>query len=272
MKTESTFLRTTLGATGLEVCRLGFSASYMPGRETIRAAVEQGVNYFFGYGFDLQLVNVLREEFRGKREKLILATGAYNLILGYPNLRRTLEKRLRQFRTEYIDVFMFLGVMKETQMPPRVLEEMRRFKEEGKVRAIGLSCHDRRLVGELSAQGALDVMMMRYNAAHRGAERDIFPYLHPHNPGIVSYTATRWTELLRRPKGWPREALVPTAGMCYRFVLTNPNVHVCLTAPRNKRQLEENLSELRQGPMNEEELHFMRRFGDAVYARHKWFM
>lgn len=272
MKTENGFLRTTLGATGMDVCRVGFSASYFPGKATVRYAVEQGINYFFGYGFDLQLVNVLKEEFQGKREKLILATGAYNLIWGYPNLRRTLEKRLRQFRTDYIDVFMFLGVMKEKQMPPVVLEELRKFKEEGKVRAIGLSCHDRKLVGRLSAQGAMDVMMMRYNAAHRGAEKDIFPYLPPHNPGIVSYTATRWTRLLRRPKDWPKDGLIPTAGMCYRFVLTNPHVHVCLTAPTNKRQLEENLAALHQGPLNEEELFFMRQFGDAVYAHQKWFM
>ena len=53
--------------------------------------------------------------------------------------------------------------------------------------------------------------MIRYNAAHRGAEQDIFPHLAAHDPGVVSYTATRWSYLLRRPKGWPKDGRVPTA-------------------------------------------------------------
>jgi aryl-alcohol dehydrogenase-like predicted oxidoreductase len=264
--------QTTLGATGIKVSRAGFSASYRPGVRTVRQAIDEGVNYFFGYGFDTQLIKAMREAFKSGREKLVLATGAYNLLIGYPNIRRTLEKRLRQFSTDYIDVFLFLGVTKAKQLGPKVLEELARLREEGKVRVIGISCHDRTFVGKLASEGKLDVMMMRYNAAHRGAEKDIFPYLQAHDPGVVSYTATRWTALIRRPKGWPKDGLVPSAGMCYRFVLSNPHVHVCLMAPTNERQLKENLAALRQGPLNEEEMHFMRQFGDAVYANHQWFM
>ncbi len=193
-------------------------------------------------------------------------------MIGYPNLRRTLEKRLRQFSTDYIDVFMFLGVTKEKEFPVTAMEELLRFREEGKVRAIGMSCHDRAFAGKLASQGSLDALMIRYNAAHRGAEGDIFPYLKLHEPGIVSYTATRWTALLRRPKSWPKGGRIPDAGMCYRFVLSNPAVHVCLTAPRNEEQLVQNIGALKFGPLNVEDQEFMRQFGDAVYKHHKWFM
>jgi predicted aldo/keto reductase-like oxidoreductase len=60
--------------------------------------------------------------------------------------------------------------------------------------------------------------------------------------------------------------------MCYRFVLSNSHVDVCLTAPSNKRQLEENLTALRDGPLDEEEMAWMRTFGDAVHARQRWFL
>jgi aryl-alcohol dehydrogenase-like predicted oxidoreductase len=53
--------------------------------------------------------------------------------------------------------------------------------------------------------------------------------------------------------------------MCYRFVLSNPHVHVCLTAPTNLHQLEENLAALRQGPLGEDEMRSMRAFGDVVH-------
>ena len=34
----------------------------------------------------------------------------------------------------------------------------------------------------------------------------------------------------------------------------------------------ENLAALRQGPLKEDEMHFMKQFGDSVYMNHKWFM
>lgn len=266
------FTHTTLGRTGMPVHRLGLSASYRPGKKTIYKALDEGVNYFFGYGIDTQMTGTLRDVLKHNREKYVLATGAYNYIFWYQNLRRTLEKRLRQFGTDYIDAFLFLGVMKEKEFPQRARDEMIRFREEGKVRSIGMSCHNRKFAGKLAAEGALDILMVRYNAAHRGAEQDIFPYLQTHNPGVVSYTATRWTYLLRRPKTWSANERIPDAGLCYRFVLSNPNIDVCMTAPTNEKQLVENLAALNKGPLDEDEMEFMKKFGDAVHHTKKWFM
>jgi aryl-alcohol dehydrogenase-like predicted oxidoreductase len=266
------FAHTTLGRTGLRVHRLGLSASYRPGSRAMQRAVERGVNYFFGYGFDGQMTRFMRPLLRHERERYVVATGAYNLIIGYPDLRRTLEKRLKQFGTDYIDIFLFLGVMKEKEFPLRARDEMFRLREEGKIRFVGMSCHDRKFAGKMADEGGLDALMIRYNAAHRGAEQDIFPHCAAHNPGIISYTATRWSYLLRRPKGWPRDGSVPSAGMCYRFVLSSPSVHLTLTAPRSAEELEENLDSLEKGPLNDDEAAFMRSFGDAVHHTKKWFM
>lgn len=263
------FTYTTLGNSGLAVHRLGLSTTYRPGKKTVHKALDEGLNFFFGFGFDTQMMGVMRDVLKRNRERYVVATGAYNFVFGYFNLRRTLEKRLRQLRTDYIDVFLFLGVLREKEFPEKVREELYRFKEEGKVRCIGLSTHNRKLAGKLAADGAVDVLMIRYNAAHRGAEQDIFPYLDEYDPGIVGYTATRWRYLLRRPRNWPKDGRVPTAGLCYRFVLSNPKVHVCLTAPSNMKQLEENIDSLRQGPLCEEDMDFMRKFGDAVYHSQK---
>ncbi len=266
------FTHTVLGRTGLRVHRLGLSASYYPGKKAITAALDHGVNFFFGFGIDFQMTSALRDVFPKRRSECILATGAYNLVWGYPNLRKSLEKRLRQFGTDYIDIFMFLGVMNGKEFPEAAREELYRFREEGKVRFVGMSCHDRTFAAEMGAQGSLDVLMIRYNAAHRGAERDIFPHIVTQDPGVVAYTATRWRYLLRRPSRWPKDKPVPTAGQCYRFVLTNPAVHVCLNAPTNISQLEENIRSLEDGPLTGDELRLMTEFGDKVYASQKWFM
>jgi aryl-alcohol dehydrogenase-like predicted oxidoreductase len=214
----------------------------------------------------------LKELEKSKRENYIFASGAGNLIITYQNLRKALEKRLRQLKTEYLDIFYFLGVTKEKEFPERAREEMLRFKEEGKVRAIGMSSHDRAFAGKLAAENSLDVLMVRYNAAHRGAEQDIFPHLKKYNPGVVSFTATRWRYLMRQPRGWPKSEQLPSAGMAYRYVLSNPHVHLCMMAPSNIKQFKLNLAEINNGKLDAEEEAFMLKFGDAVYHQKKWFM
>ncbi len=266
------FLHSTLGKTGLPIHRLGLSATYRPGQKTLHRALDLGVNLFFGFGVDTQLTRFIRGLAPSQREKIVLATGGYNYIFRYQNLTKALEARLRQFRTDRIDLFLFLGVMKEREFPLKAQDELAALKETGKIRFTGMSCHNRAFAGEMAAKGDLDVLMIRYNAAHPGAETDIFPFLVRHDPGVVSYTATRWTYLLRRPRGWPKNAPIPTAGDCYRFVLSNPSVHACLSAPRSLREFEENISALQKGPLSDEEMRFMRSFGDVVHQGKKWFM
>jgi aryl-alcohol dehydrogenase-like predicted oxidoreductase len=269
---QQDFLSAPFGKLGTPVCRIGLSASYRPGRKTIYKALDEGLNYLFFYGFDSQMTGVLRDTIHARRDQYVLATGAYNLIIGHTNLRRTLEKRLRQTGAEYIDVFHFLGIMKRRHFTPRVREELQAVRESGLVRAVAVSCHDRKFAAELAREGVIDAMMIRYNAAHRGAETDIFPALPDSKPGVVSYTATRWRRLISRPRGYPADGRIPSAGMCYRFVLANPAVHVCLMAPSNLEQFEANLAEVRQGPLAEDQMQFMRDFGDAVYRENKYFM
>jgi aryl-alcohol dehydrogenase-like predicted oxidoreductase len=266
------FLHTRLGRTGIPVFRLGLSASYRPGERTIDRALDEGVTYFFCYGFDTQMIRALRRQPPRVRDGCVIATGAYNWIVWRQDLLRTLERRLQQLRTDHIDVFHFLGVMKPGQLTPRVRAQLELLRGDPRVRAVSISTHDRELAGQLARDGALDCLMIRYNAAHRGAEVDIFPYLAAHDPGVVSYTATRWTYLLRRTKRWPKDGRVPTAGQCYRFVLTNPHVDVCLSAPRSERELLENLAAVRQGPLPDEDAQFMRTYGDAVHRAAGWFM
>ncbi|MGC8795344.1 MAG: aldo/keto reductase, partial [Bryobacteraceae bacterium] len=162
--------------------------------------------------------------------------------------------------------------LKPAHFPPALREQLRRLKEDGCVRAVGVSCHDRRFAGQLAAARELDVLMVRYNAAHTGAETEVFPHAGDDGPLIVSYTATCWRRLLRPPKDWPEDRPVPTAGMCYRFSLSNPAVQVCLTAPSSARQLEENLRAVEAGPLDEQQMRFMREFGEVVHRRGAWFM
>lgn len=246
--------------------RLGLAATYRPGERAIEYALDNGVGYLFGFAIDTQLTRVVRGMNADRRERVTLATGGYNWVVGRTSLRRSLENALRRYRTDYIDVFHFLGVLRPKECPAAVFDEMNALKAEGKVRSTAVSTHDLRFAGEVS--GLVDAVMVRYNAAHRGAEQLVFP----NASRVIAYTATRWGRLLVRPRGWPAEEPVATAGQCYRFVLSSPAVDVVLTAPRNEDELRENIHEALRGPLDEDELAFMRRFGDCVERRAGWFM
>ena len=115
-----------------------------------------------------------------------------------------------------IDVFQLFWLGKMSAFTRGVQAEMTALRDEGKVRWLCASIHDRPRAGRLAADSILDALMIRYNAAHPGAEQEIFPHLAARRPAVVSYTATAWRKLLAAPKGWTGR--VPTAGDCYRFV------------------------------------------------------
>ncbi len=119
------------------------------------------------------------------------------------------------------------------------------------VRHLALSGHNRKLFPKLMEDREIDVFQVRYNAANSGAEKDVFPYCGGENrPGMVSFTATRWGQLLKEKKMPPGEKPL-TAVECYRFVLSNPAVDVCMTGARSAEMLRENLETLETGPLME---------------------
>jgi aryl-alcohol dehydrogenase-like predicted oxidoreductase len=176
----------------------------------------------------------------------------------------SLEGALRKLGLDYADILL-LGLWNKP-VSPAIQDAARRARERGLVRHLALSSHHRPLIGRLSAGGDYDVLHFRYNAIHPGAESDIFPQLPTANrPGMVAYTATSWGQLLD-PRKAPAGERVPSAADCYRFVLTRSEVDVCMSGPKTAEQMEAALEALRRGPMDAEELAWMRRVGGARTA------
>src|SRR5204863_8624468 len=109
------------------------------------------------------------------------------------------------------------------------------------------------------AEPLIDGIMVRYNAAHPGAEQDVFPLLDG-SRGVVAYTATCWGRLLDPARIAGREP-VPRASDCYRFALTNPAANVVLAGPRDRAELDEAMAALDRGPLDPDEMAWMRRVG-----------
>jgi aryl-alcohol dehydrogenase-like predicted oxidoreductase len=261
---SDTFSRRFVPALGKSVHRLGLACNYGIDAHGFERALDRGIDYVFWTNMRTgHLREPLRQALRRDRERLVVATGATIGFFG-GGVRRGAEKALRELGTDYIDVFQLFWLGTTSAWTEGTTEALVRLKEEGKIRAIGVSIHDRPRAGRLALESPIDLFMIRYNAAHPGAERDIFPHLAARKPAVVAYTATSWRKLMRRPRKW--NGPVMTAGDCYRFCLSSPSVDVTLTGPANLAQLEESLDALERGPLSPDESAWMRTFGGVVHG------
>jgi len=256
------FVQREVPALRKRLFRLGLSGGFGLDEAACREALER-VQYVFWSRRMKALTPALREALARDRERYAVSAGP---SLGYfPGaVRKAAEAALRTLGTDYLDVFQLYWLGKMSAFTGAVQEELVALREEGKVRALGVSIHDRPRAGRLAESSVLDLLMVRYNAAHPGAETDVFPHLARRRPAVVAYTATSWRKLLRPPRGW--KGPPATAGDCYRFCLTNPHVDVVLTGPRDVAELRENLEAVEKGPLSEAEMTFMRELGRAVHG------
>jgi aryl-alcohol dehydrogenase-like predicted oxidoreductase len=262
----NTDLRThrTLGRTGLQVSRIGLAGGYkVPARAVEKAFSEHGINYFYWETRKAGMGEAIRTLGAANRENIVVAIQTYDHLGIW--LRRSVEKALRELRTEKADVLL-LGWFNRSPFK-RVLDMAEQLRVEGKVDFIGVTGHNRRFLGERAQDenSPFDVLQVRYSAAHRGAEQDVFRGMQSSRPGITTYTATRWGRLLRANKMPPGEKPL-TAAECYRFVLSHPDVDLCMAGPRSEEEMDEGLRALSEGPLSNDEMERIRRIGDHVHG------
>jgi aryl-alcohol dehydrogenase-like predicted oxidoreductase len=246
--------------------RWGPFTESMDADDVKRAFYELGIRSFFVSPKMRPTVQALRRLIAdGHRDEITLITVAG---LPTPGRVRAFWRRFeRAVGTDRAEVMLMGWVQGAWYLRPQVWETMQRLKSEGRTAALGFSIHDRRLAARLTASldPPPDVLMIRYNAAHRGAEWEVFENLADPRPGVIAYTATRWGDLLR-----PRPDLGFPEGMhaseCYRFALAHPAVDTVLCGARTFAELRDDVEGVAEGPLSPERYAETIRFGDAVHA------
>jgi predicted aldo/keto reductase-like oxidoreductase len=257
----SPFLLCPASAFGKPVCRLGLAShgatDITP--HDVLYALDRGVNFLNwpglaegGDGADAFSEAVASLGLRRESVVVCAQFGARTAVDAAAELRASLSV----LRTDYVDVLTLYYVERRAEWEEiagtgGALEYLRAAKADGLVRRIGVTSHQQPLAAEMAASGFLDVLMVRYNAAHRGAEREVFPAADAAGVPVIAYTALRWGGLLRPTPDDPPGFAVPPAPDWYRFVLQSPSVAVTLAAPHNRAELEQDLEVLRAtGPLD----------------------
>jgi len=258
--------RVSLGRSGLQVSRLGLGSSFSAPTASYLEAFEHGVNYFYWGSVRRRLMgDAIREIARRQREDLVVVVQSYSRW--GRQLRGSVDKAVRKLGIDYADVLL-LGWHNKPPSPA-ILEAALELRERGRVRHLALSSHRRTLFPTLLDDADYAIWHLRYNACHRGAEREVFPFCAERSaaerPGMVTYTTTRWGHLCD-PARTPAGDRTPTGTDCYRFALTHPAVDLCLAGPDDAEQMKQALAALQRGPLDAEEVAWMQRVGDHIYG------
>jgi predicted aldo/keto reductase-like oxidoreductase len=265
-----TSLRSRDGRFSLPVCRLGLSSRGNTNltSEDVHFALDRGVTFLNWCGTrDNGMCRAIGE--LGARRKDVVICAQFEARTA-ADAEAELGDMLKILRTDYLDVLTLYYVeeLQEWQQiagPGGALEHCGAARRDGRVRLLGVTSHQRPLAASFAETGLLDVLMIRYNAAHRGAERDVFPVTDRLAIPVIAYTAMRWGALLQPTPDDPPGFVVPRAPEWYRFVLQSPSVAVVLMAPDSRAELEEDLSVLeRPEPLPPEEYERLAEHGRRV--------
>ena len=175
-----TFLTCPTNAFGKPVCRLGLASrgdrsGLSP--DDVLHAVDRGVNFLNWPGEadapgGADGVSAAIAALGARRESLVVCV-QFGARTGR-DAAGELHSILAILETDYIDVLTFYYVERPAEWraligPGGALEYCRAAKRDGIVRSLGVTSHQRPLAAEMARSGLLDALMIRYNAAHRGA-------------------------------------------------------------------------------------------------------
>lgn len=266
----STLAGVTISTTsGTKAGVLGLAAHPEQDAQCVRRAFESGINYFFFYGPSSRgFIQALKPLIKEHRDEVIVASGSGSRSVS--GVRAARRKIATAAGVDVLDIFFAEYIHpgdKTAAVFGRggVLDELQKWKAEGLIRHAGATCHDRRLARQLAEDPRVEILMHRFNMAHRKAAAEVFPSAISSKTPVVAFTATRWGTLLEGDAGWPDAP--PTAADCYQYCLSQPAVQVVLTAPKSIQELDQNVRVLKLPPMKRECRKKWERFGDIVYER-----
>ncbi len=184
------------------VCRLGLATRGNTGlsADDVLHAIDRGVNYLNWCGHTDGLRDAVRR--LGARRRAVFIAVQFEARSAV-EARRELSQRLGELETDYLDVATYYYVehadeWDEIVAPGGAAEVLEEARTDGRLCAIGLTSHQRPLAAHFAESGRLDLLMIRYNAAHRGAEQEVFPVAQARGLPIVAFTCLRWGALPAR--------------------------------------------------------------------------
>lgn len=168
------------------------------GKQTVRDAVDAGVTmldtaFIYGPKRSEELIGEVLKEY--KREDVVIATKAAQrelengdmVIDNSPEfLKQAVDDALDRLQTKYIDLFYIHKPDEETPKDEAV-EALYEMKEQGKIKAIGVSNFTVEQLAEANKNNHVDVIQNEYNLLNREAEKEMLDYTSANKITFIPY-------------------------------------------------------------------------------------
>jgi L-galactose dehydrogenase len=260
----------------------------------IRSAVDQGITFFDGAGVTGGVDELLAEGLAGCREDVLLSTKVHlgpepvpfahlrlanrasswlarrgGWVCSAATLRRRVERTLRVLRTDRIDV-LHLHAVSPRQYPlaaARLVPELAKMKEEGKLRAVGvtegfLSDPNHAMLRLAIPDARVDAIMVGFNVRNASAAEFVIPKANAAGMGVIGMFALRGlagqaAEMTRIAQ---EAGIGSLSELAYRYCRHQAGMHVVLTGTGDPAHLGENIAAALAPPLPASVLERLRRF------------
>ncbi|MGD8882631.1 MAG: aldo/keto reductase [Desulfobacterales bacterium] len=161
--------------------------------KAIRAAFEAGITTFdtaeaYGKGHSEQ---ILASAISDKRDKAIYATKVFANHLKFDQVLKACDRSLKNLQTEYIDLYQIhwpSGSFGFDEVPiGETMGALNELKEQGKIRAIGVSNFSRPQLQEAIQYGQIDSLQPPYSLFWRQVEKDTMSFCAENKITILAY-------------------------------------------------------------------------------------
>lgn len=307
---DSSIKPVTIGANSQPQLPMGFGGSWFvpystPGEEdtnliaAMQVAYEYGIRHFdtaagYGGGHSEELYG---QFLKGRRDQIYLASKSDTVEMTAEAMLAEVDNSLRRLQTDSIDLYYIHWPRSGRDMRP-TMEGLERARQQGKVRAVGVSNFSVEQMKQVQEVGTLDAHQLGYNLLWRYAEDDLIPFCQQHNIAVVTYSSIahgiltgkfgrtpelspgdqRHNILPFRADIWPyvydgveklkaiaAELNRPLMHLAIRWILTRPGITSVVVGARNRAQSEANAQAL-TGAIPDDVFERMTAISDEIVA------
>lgn len=190
-----------LGNTDLEISAVGLGCWAFVGGDLwgdqeqneidqiVAAAIDAGINFFDtaeGYGngkSEQRLGKALAE----RRQEVLIATKVSGQHLAASHLQEACEQSLRRLNTDTIDLYQIHWPSRTIPLG-ETMEALEKLRDEGKIRAIGVSNFGPLDMDDLASTGHVESNQLLYSLLARMIEDQVVPKCLEHRLSILCYS------------------------------------------------------------------------------------
>jgi uncharacterized protein len=238
-----------LGKTGLKITKLVFGSMITSDQTVIERAYDMGINCFTS-SRDYQKGNnerLLGAALKGKRDKVILSTESVDMMWRPKTEKETsgyvldnLNTSLKEFQTDYVDLFFLHQKNQPDWIPDEVVEAVRIAKKQGKVRHAGITTHSLpKMADYLIRSDLFEAVIAMYNFTMDAEMHAAAKKVHDAGIGVIAMKVMAGGLGAKNPL---LQLKRPGALMAaVKWAMNNPNVDAAVTSMTDTDQLEQNV-------------------------------